>query len=487
MKNSRKIMYFENMRKAFSTSFALKAFSGLVLGFGLLACSGDKVAGGGGSGTEAGNAITASIALQNGMPAKSAKITLIESSSLNGETDAYTAETDSNGIFVIDNIVKGNYTLEASLENSALQTHFALETSNIINLGPQILQKSVYMNKTLEDLGCTDCKNANGIIKFRGLSHSATVIDGSFTIENLPAGKLDFVFISEAKATDTLSFSIEALAGDSLVTLVPEPPKDTVKKDTVPKNPVKETKLEQLTIDDFTDGDNIHKMGVNFANPLNSSGSWFLIPGDNKMGNGAINIEPKVTNYNNPFKDVIEEAEDGGNQIHFQITFPDSLYRAYPPTYTDTAAFWMQNPSFKFMDSTSWVSQWYASFGLEIGESGKSYDLSAVDSISFEAWGNGSIKMELIDETKYTSSSSSTQYYNANFMKDPKSFIIGEKKIELSKEKTRIAIALSDILPDESLRKKISMISWVFHDDAELFFDNLEFIGTDLKKIWEAE
>lgn len=95
--------------------------------------------------------------------------------------------------------------------------------------------------------------------------------------------------------------------------------------------------------------------------------------------------------------------------------------------------------------------------------------------------------MELIDETKYTSSPSSTQYYNANFMKDPKSFIIGEKKIELSKEKTRIAVALADILPDESLRKKISMISWVFHDNAELFFDNLEFIGTDLKKIWEAE
>lgn len=476
------------MRKRSCTSITIKAISGLVLGFGLLACTSDKVAGGGGSGTEAGNAITASVALENGTPARAAKITLIESSSLNGETEAYTAVTDSNGIFVIDSVVKGNYTLEASLENSALQTHFALESDNIVNLGPQILQKSVYMNKTLEDLGCADCKKANGIIKFRGLNHSATVTNGEFTIENLPAGKLDFVFIPENKTiADTVTFSIETIAGDSLITKVPEPPKDTIKKDSTKKDStIKPEKLESLIIDDFTDGDALHNMGTSLANAYNSSGSWFLIPGDNKMGNGAISVEPKVTNYNNPFADIIEDSKDGGKQVHFKITFPDSLYRAYPPTYTDTAAFWMQNPSFRFMDSTSWVSQWYATFGLAIGESGKSYDLSQVDSICFEIWGEGSVKIELIDETKFSSNTSS-QPYNANFMKDPKSFIIGEKKIKLANEKTRIAIAMTDILPDETLRKKVSMISWVFHDSAELYFDNLEFIGHDLKKIWEAE
>ena len=101
---------------------------------------------------------------------------------------------------------------------------------------------------------------------------------------------------------------------------------DTTEEDTIVKP---EGPLETLLIDNFSDGDNIHEMGESIANSLNSSGEWYLIPADGKMGNGVISIEPKVTTYTNPFLDIIETVENENKQVHFKVTFPDSAYRAY--------------------------------------------------------------------------------------------------------------------------------------------------------------
>ena len=501
MSFSRKNMYLGTMHQASSglRGIALKSIAGLLLGLGLWDCTSDDMAGGGPSGTEAGNAITATLYDENGSLARYATVTLIKRSSLSGEAYAYTAVADSNGIVSIDSVDVGDYIMEVALEGNAAQIEVSVEnTTDTVSLGEHKLQKTVFMSGSLLEYGCENCENAFGTLKFFGLNHATNVTNGMFSIGGLPAGNLNFAFIPNyGPNLDTIVLpTIKAKAGDSIVKEhvipTPEPPdttsKDTTKEDTIVKP---EGPLETLLLDDFEDGDNIHKMGESIANSLNSSGAWFLIPGDGKMGAGDITIEPKVTTYTNPFVDIIETEDNENKQVHFKVTFPDSLFRAYPPTYTDTAAFWMNHPSFKFMDSTSWVSQWWTTFGLEIGEIGTSYDLSGVDSIVFEAWGEGSCTFELIDEnSRYTNANlgyGNNGYYNYGNYNNPRDLIIGSMEFDLPAKKSLVAVSVADLIPDVEKRKKVSMISWVFHDDTEFFFDNLKFVGYDLENIWKTK
>ena len=495
MSLSRRKMYFGSMRQASPSirNFAAKSVAGLMLGLGFLACTSDNVAGGGPSGTEAGNAITATLYNEDGTLAKYATATLIMKSSLSGEANAYTVQADSNGVITIDSVSVGDYIMEASLEGNSVQIDVTVANEkDSVKLGEHKLQKPVYLSGSLVDYGCKGCDSAFGTLKFFGLNHSTIVTNGMFSIGGLPAGNLNFAFIPNMGAKlDTIVLpSIKTKAGDSIIVEhvappTPEPePEDTTKTDTVVKP---EGPLETLLLDDFIDGDNIHNMGTPYANSWNSSGTWFLIPGDGKMGNGPIAIEPKVTNYTNPFIDIIETDDDGNKQVHFKVDFPDSSFQAYPPEYTDTASFWMMYPQFRFMDSTAWESQWWTTFGIEIGETGSSYDLSVVDSIVFEAWGTGSCTFEFIDEN--SKGSKENYYNNGNYYnyEDPRSLIIGSMDFELPAKKSRIAIAVADIVPDIEKRKKVSMISWVFHDDVEFYFDNLKFVGYDLENIWNTK
>ena len=110
----------------------------------------------------------------------------------------------------------------------------------------------------------------------------------------------------------------------------------------------------------------------------------------------------------------------------------------------------------------------------------------------FEAWGTGSCTFELIDESsKYTNANTgygNHGYYN-NFggYSDPRELIIGSMEFDLPAKKSLVAVAVADLIPDAEKRKKVSMISWVFHDDTEFFFDNLKFVGYDLESIWTKE
>ena len=89
-----KNMYLSNVQKDFST-FGLGLIA-LTTAAMLSACSdSDKTAGGGPSGTEAGNAITAQITVA-GQPAAFARVKLSESESLDASESEF-AEADSNG------------------------------------------------------------------------------------------------------------------------------------------------------------------------------------------------------------------------------------------------------------------------------------------------------------------------------------------------------------------------------------------------------
>ena len=501
MSFSRKNMYLGTMHQTSSglRGIALKSIAGLVLGLGLWDCTSDDMAGGGPSGTEAGNAITATLYDENGSLARYATVTLIKRSSLSGEAYAYTAVADSNGIVSIDSVDVGDYIMEVALEGNAAQIEVSVEnTTDTVSLGEHKLQKTVFMSGSLLEYGCENCENAFGTLKFFGLNHATNVTNGMFSIGGLPAGNLNFAFIPNyGPNLDTIVLpTIKAKAGDSIVkehvVPTPEPPdttsKDTTKEDTIVKP---EGPLETLLLDDFEDGDNIHKMGESIANPLNSSAAWFLYPGDNKMGYGYISIEPKVTTYNNPFVDIIETEEDENRQVHFKVTFPDSLLRAYPlPDSVKDSAFYVNYPGYAYMDSTAWVSQWKNTFGLEIGVMNKAYDLSGVDSIVFEAWGSGSCTFELNDKSpKYATTNAGYNYGYNGFggYSDPHGLIIGSMEFALPAKKSKVAVAVADLIPDAEKRKNITTISWVFYDDVEFYFDNLEFVGYDLESIWNTK
>ena len=406
----------------------------IAIGFSLCAC-GTEVAGGGPSGTEAGNAITAQILIADA-PAANARVKLVEQESLDG--NGYIATANENGIVTIENVAVGNYTMEAILDESALQLPVQVNEFKSFDLGKQTLQRSAYIGGSIEDF-ITDStseslKNMTGFVKFRGLDHSAYVQNGKFSVYGLPAGKLDMVIIPSGTKHDTLDIHIKVAAGDSLTTLKPKTqptPQDTAKKDTTKKDTVQ--KNSTLLIDDFEDGDNNNLLVSDYT-----SGFWTLSSNPNFL---FFNIVPgQDPQYAmNPFLNVIQDDDNGGKNVHLSVEFPD----------------------------TTIYKQQYLLIGMFIANQVLSYDLSSVDSIAFDAWGKGSGEIQISDRKHNTTA--------------------GKYAIELTEKKKKYKIAFADILPSEENRKSVTMLAIVFHTDFELYFDNLEFIGKDLLNIWKQE
>ena len=437
----RKKLYIKGMElKQNKTKRVLTLIAPLAIGFSLCACGGSDVAGGGPSGTEAGNAITAQILIANA-PAANARVKLVEHNSLNGIEDGYTAIANDSGFVTIEKVPVGNYTMEATLNESAVQWPVDIkDTVNEVNLGAHSLQKSVYIGGSVAnffaDSISENFKNMTGVLKFRGLDHSATIKDGKFEVKGLPAGTLNMVFIP-ANATDTVYVPITTDAGDSITTLKPQ--------DSIPEN-----KNETLLIEDFEDGDNLHLYGSDFKDPIyifDPSGGWTLFA-TNYGPNAMVKVYPEYSaseNSGHPFLVVIQGDENGGNEVNVNFDFPDSVDSGFVAIIT-----------------------------LYIGKQYTTYDLSSVDSIAFNAWGQGEAEIQVIDETR----KDSTMYY---------SYTSGKYPFTLPKTKERLKFAWADIVPKAEDRKRVTTISIVFHDDAKLHFDNLEFIGKDLLNIWKQQ
>lgn len=415
----------------------------IAIGFSLCACGSENVAGGGPSGTEAGNAITAQILIADA-PAANARVKLVEQASLDGQ--GYIATANENGVVTIENVAVGNYTLEANFNESSVQLPVSVQNlDDTVELGKQTLQKSVYIGGNVSDF-ITDStsekfKNMTGFVKFRGLDHSALVTDGKFEVLGLPAGKLSMVILPSGTKHDTLDVPIKVSAGDSLTTLKPKTqPKDTTKKDTVQKNMT-------LLVEDFEDGDN-HNLLAPEGTIGGYGGVWTLSSNPNFM---FFDIVPgQNPQYAmNPFLNVIQDDGNGGKEVHFTVGFPD----------------------------TAIYKQTYFLIAMYIGNLGWSYNLSSVDSIAFDAWGKGSGEIQISDENrKVTNPSSTIPVYTA-----------GKYPIELTEKKKTYKLALADILPKEEDRKSVSTLAIVFHADVELHFDNLKFIGKDLLDIWKQQ
>lgn len=333
-----KKMYLSGVQKTISTfGLGLAAISTVAV---LSACSGnDKTAGGGPSGTEAGNAITAQITVA-GHPAAAVKVILSESESLESEK-ANATETDSDGIVVFENVSDGAYTLEATMGDKALQKEVVVEGKDVDLKGD--LETTVSISGSAPE--------RNGKVKVRGMSHEAEVVDGKFTLDDLPPGPISLVFIPDDNRADTSCTYMKVIAG--------EPSK--------PSTFAEESRA--LLLDDFQDSNYQNR----FMPAHTYDGGWWY------FNYSDANVTPDFITDDGEHRFSLETEESGNIAAHVAATFGE-----------------------KFEDSTGTVVWPWATVGIELGKSNKALcnDISSVDTVAFKTKGVGAIVFGVIDETQ---------------------------------------------------------------------------------------
>lgn len=341
-----KNFYFSNVRKSYRT---LAAVSVLGFGLGLSACSEDtKTAGGGPSGTEAGNAITAQILLADAKPAALARVKIIDSESIDGSQNAYKANADENGKVVIEGVKEGNYTLEAALDGNALQVNVTVTEGNV-DLG------SAKLGKTAKVSGNVGAES--GTIKVRGMDHSAPVINGAFDMDSLPAGPLSLVFIPSQDG-DTTSSYLKADEGSKVVA------GSFANESTY------------LLLDDFQD--------KNYQNRFMPAhvydGGWWYFDYDSVSVDAVVNFKGHLP---------VLENDEGNISAHVAAKLGDT-----------------------YIDENNLEHWPWAVVGVELGKSNKKLcnDISSVDSIAFMVKGSGNIIFTLLDESKEVGASDILTY-----------------------------------------------------------------------------
>ena len=341
MRNLNENLYFWDVLKktpANMAKFAATSILALSFGLGLLACSETKTAGGGPSGTEAGNAITAEIITADKSPAALARVRLMDSEGLDSEK-AYSAETDKNGKVVIEGVADGDYTLEANLKGEALQVLVNVSGSNV-DLGKDQLKKMAAVSGTVGD-------SANGVVKVRGMKHSAKVVDGAFTLDSLPEGALSLVFISDADNNDTSSTYLKVEAGKES------------------KSSTFADESRALLLEDFQDSNYQNR----FMPARTYDGGWWY--------------------YAYSAKNVTSDYVIGENHI-FTLANEDGNICAHVGAHFGRA----------IEDSTGATISPWATMGIELGKSDKALcnDISSVDSIAFRIRGIGSVNFSVVDD-----------------------------------------------------------------------------------------
>jgi hypothetical protein len=334
-----KKMYLSKVQRNIST-FGLGLVA-LSTAAALSACSSnDKTAGGGPSGTEAGNAITAQI-MAAGQPAAFARVKLSESESLDAADNEFT-EADSNGKILFENVAEGTYTLEARLDGKALQKEVSVEGSDV-DLGKEALEETVSIEGSVGE-------GAEGIVMVRGMAHSAKVKDGKFSMDSLPAGPLSLVFIPGKEGADTSSTYMKVVAGESSTA-------STFAEES-----------RALLLDDFQDSNYQNR----FMPAHTYDGGWWYFDYSEET------VTPEFTDngYSHRFS---LESEDGNIVAHVAATFGDAV-----------------------KDSTGETIWPWATVGIELGKSDKALcnDISSVDTVAFRAKGVGAIVFGVIDETQ---------------------------------------------------------------------------------------
>ena len=359
----RNFLYLSEVHKKISIPLA-----GLAA-IGMIACSdSEKTAGGGPSGTEAGNAITAQITVA-GEPAAYARVKLTESESLDAADSEYT-QADKDGFVTFENVSDGIYTLEARHDGMALQKEVPVEGKSL-DLGKSKLEKMVSISGSVSS-------DEDGVVKVRGMAHSAKVKDGKFSMDSLPAGPLSLVFIPSKEGRDTSSTYMKVVAGESSTA-------STFAEES-----------RALLLDDFQDSNYQNR----FMPAHTWDGGWWY------FNYSTENVTPDFITEDGKHRFTLEN-EDGNIVAHVAATFGE------------------------IVKDSSGDAQWpWATVGIELGKSDKSLcnDISSVDSIAFRAKGEGAIVFGLVDETQEKEDQLIAQY-ELTLGKDWKRFSVPLAKI----------------------------------------------------------
>jgi len=260
---------------------------GCLLAVGTLAfvsgCS-DRVAGGGSSGTETGNALTATILQANGTPSARAIVRLRPSDFLSGDTISarFTTQTNDSGKLRIDSVPKGDYTLEViSGMYSTLRTLSLSTSDSNIALGMDTLQKAAtivgHVPTTLP---------VNSTIFIVGTEHHTTVdANGAFKFDTIPVGsfelkvKADSVYSSYVETNSNAATSAGVLHAEN---------------------------SSSILLDDFEDGDSRNRLG-----PFVGEGWWWL---DASQGVSIASTNP------GQIIPIVYDGSTHGNVVHFNFT-----------------------------------------------------------------------------------------------------------------------------------------------------------------------
>ena len=322
----------------------------LTAGATLSACTDPQTAGGGPSGTDAGNAITAQI-ISEGKPAAQVTVRLIESESLEANS-VHTANTDSKGNVLFENIPNGEYILEAASGDMALQKEIIIEGEDI-DLKKSSLEKTVSVSGSLHE--------KTGTIKVRGLAHEASVVDGKFTLDSLPAGPLSLVFIPSNEEIDTSCTYMKVIAGETSTA-------STFAEES-----------RSLLLDDFQDSNYQNR----FMPARVYDGGWWYFDYSKQ------NVTPSFITTKDTLHRFLLENEGGNIVAHVAAKFGD--------------------PAMDSDGNTIWP---WATVGIELGKSKKSLcnDISSVDSVAFRTKGIGAIVFAALDETQKNDNSTIAQY-----------------------------------------------------------------------------
>ena len=359
----RNFLYLSEVHKKISIPLA-----GLAA-IGMIACSdSEKTAGGGPSGTEAGNAITAQIMVA-GEPAAYARVKLTESESLDAADSEYT-HADKDGFVTFENVSDGIYTLEARHDGMALQKEVPVEGKSL-DLGKSKLDKMVSISGSVSS-------DEDGVVKVRGMAHSAKVKDGKFSMDSLPAGPLSLVFIPSKEGRDTSSTYMKVVAGESSTA-------STFAEES-----------RALLLDDFQDSNYQNR----FMPAHTWDGGWWY------FNYSTENVTPDFITEDGKHRFTLEN-EDGNIVAHVAATFGE------------------------IVKDSGGDAQWpWATVGIELGKSDKSLcnDISSEDSIAFRAKGEGAIVFGLVDETQEKEDQLIAQY-ELTLGKDWKRFSVPLAKI----------------------------------------------------------
>ena len=343
-----KTMLGNSVGHAYDARLFFGASLSLVLGLGLSACTDTdpQTAGGGPSGTDAGNAITAEIVTAGTSPAAMARVRLMDCESIDG-SNSYEASTDKNGVLTIPNVADGDYTLEVVLDGEALQ-RFVQVSGASVDLGKDRLKKMATVSGHVGD------SSANGMVKVRGMEHSAKVEKGEFAMDSLPEGVLSLVYIPDVKDVETRSTYLKVVAGEKSTA-------STFAEES-----------RALLLDDFQDSNYQNR----FMPAHTYDGGWWYFNFD------TVTIEPSFIVDTDQHIFVLEN-EDGNIVAHVGAKFSAAT-----------------------RDSSGITHYPWATMGIELGKSDKALcnDISSVDSIAFRAKGIGAIRFDVIEDLPETES-----------------------------------------------------------------------------------